>query len=101
MGKKVVLNTGWRNWHGELASKTYQGVEYADSMEQRVAWAAQLDAIGDARSNYEVWCAGQDFERYCKDKFSQPDSISTSWRNAPAQEIIINRINKLVNASSN
>ena len=92
MGKKMLMNTGWRNQHGRLAWTTYGGEKYPDNMEQRVVWAAQLAAIGDPRSNFTVWCAGQDFERYCRDKAAQPDFIDTSWRNAPAQEAIMEGI---------
>jgi len=91
MGKKVLMNSGHENRHGWIAWDRSIPIT-ADSMEQRVAWAAQLAAIGDPRSNFTAWCAGQDFERYCRDKAAQPDYIETSWRNAPAQEAIIEGI---------
>jgi len=96
MGKLVVMNTGWENRHGFLytSPRRYSG-SIPDNAEQRVAWAAQLAAILDPRSNFTSWCAGQDFERYCRDKAAQPDFIDTSWRNAPAQSAIIDWINAI------
>jgi len=94
-GKKILMNTGWRNGHGELTRSLIGG---ADNQEQRVAWAAQLRAINDPQSNMTVWCAGQDFERYCRDKAMQPDYIDTSWRKAPAEAIIIEIIREISSA---
>lgn len=100
MGKKVLMNTGYFSRHGRIA-EDYWNVQpiTADNMEQRVAWSAQLRAIRDPRSNYQVWCAGQDFERYCRDKAAQPDYIDTSWRNSIAQQAIINEIDAITNPS--
>jgi hypothetical protein len=93
IGKPVYMNTGWENRHGFLytSPRTTSG-STVDNAEQRVAWAAQLAAIKDPRSNYTAWCAGQDFERYCTNKATQPNDIETSWRNAPAQSAIIDGI---------
>jgi hypothetical protein len=89
MGKKVLMNSGYFNRHGWLAWSSYGGEKFADNIEQCIAWAGHLAAIADPRSNFTLWCAGQDFERYCRDKGEQPTYIDTSWRNAPAQEAII------------
>lgn len=92
MNKTMLLNTGWENCHGFLSTSPRRASSTVDNQEQRLAWKAQLAAIRDQRSNYTAWCAGQDFERYCRDKAAQPSSIDTSWRNAPAQEAIISDI---------
>jgi len=93
MGRLVLQNTGWESRHGFLYTSPRRGSGTTpDSMEQRVAWASQLAAIWDSRSNYTAWCAGQDFERYCRDKADDPNSLDTSWRGAPAQTAIIDGI---------
>ena len=100
MGKKVLMNTGYFSRHGKIA-EDYWNIQpiTADNMEQRVAWSALLRAIRDPRSNYQVWCAGQDFERYCRDKAAQPDFIDSSWRKSVAQQAIINEIDTITNPS--
>lgn len=94
-GKLVLMNTGWANGHGVLASHSHE-TGTLDNTEQAVAWAAQLAAIGDARSQMSTWCAGQDFERYCYDKGTNPSHIDTSWRKAPAQAAIIDGIRSIL-----
>jgi hypothetical protein len=94
-GTKVLLNTGYWNAHGRIAWKG--GPYETDAMEQRVAWASQVRAVaGDPRSNYTEWCAGQDFERYARDKAAQPDWVDDSWRNSPAQDAIIEEIQAIL-----
>jgi len=97
IGKLVLMNTGWENRHGFLytSPRRYSG-NTPDNQEQRVAWAAQLAAIKDPRSNFTAWCAGQDFERYCRDKAAEPNFIDTSWRSAPAQTAIIDGIKAIL-----
>jgi hypothetical protein len=95
IGRRVLMNTGWVNRHGWLAWDRSIPIT-ADNAEQRVAWAAQLGAIGDPRSNFTVWCAGQDFERYCRDKAAQPTYIETSWRKAPAESAILQQIRSIL-----
>jgi hypothetical protein len=96
-GRLVIMNTGWENRHGFLyTSPSRYSSNTPDNEEQRVAWAAQLAAIQDPRSNFTAWCAGQDFERYCRDKSAEPDFIDTSWRNAPAESAIIAGIRSIV-----
>lgn len=80
--KKVLMNTGYVNSHNTLAG----GGGSFDNQAQRVAWAAQIRAVRN-----QTWCAGQDFERYTSNK-ATTTSIDTSWRNAPAQEIIMQEI---------
>jgi hypothetical protein len=97
MGKLVLQNTGWESSRGFLYhSPNRVSGATADLMEQRVAWASQVSAIWDSRSNYTSWCAGQDFERYCGDKAANPNSLDTSWRGAPAETVIINGINNVL-----
>jgi hypothetical protein len=97
MGKLILQNTGWESSHGFLYhSPNRVGGTTSDSMEQRVAWASQVAAIWDSRSNYTSWCAGQDFERYCRDKAADPNSLDTSWRGAPAETVIIDGIKNVL-----
>ena len=92
MGKKVLMNTGWESRHGVLChAPQTSGGGVPDNMEQRVAWASQLEAISDDRSIMESWCCGQDFERYCENK-SSTVGTNSSWRNSPAQQKIIELI---------
>jgi hypothetical protein len=94
-GTKILLNTGYVNRHGKIG---WGSGGWADGMEQRVAWASQVRAVaGDPRSDYTEWCAGQDFERYARDKAAQPDYMDTSWRNSPAQNAIIEEIQAILN----
>jgi hypothetical protein len=98
MGKLILQNTGWESSHGFLYhSPNRVSGATVDLMEQRVAWAAQLGAIADNRSQWQTWCAGQDFERYCEDKATNPTNLGASWRNAPAQEAIISGIRSILN----
>lgn len=96
MGKKVLMNSGWENNHGDIA-RARTGI--TDNEEQRISWAAHLAAIGDPRSNFTAWCAGQDFERYCRDKTAYPDYINTSWRKASAESAIIEGIRAIINTT--
>lgn len=96
MGKKIILNTGWENRHAFLSSSPRRTTITPDNQEQRVAWAAQLAALGDPRSNFTAWCAGQDFERYCRDKALQPTFIDASWRRSPAESAIIEGIQAIL-----
>ena len=99
-GKPVYMNTGWENRHGFIyTSPRRTSGSTPDLAEARVAWAAQLAAIGDPRSNFTWWCAGQDFERYCENKATSPSTIDTSWRNAPAQSAIIQGIRDILGIS--
>ena len=81
-GKKILMNTGYSNTHSILSRS---GGSF-DNQAQRVAWASQIRAIRD-----QNWSAGQDFERYTKNKYQSSD-IDDSWRNAPAQQAIIDEI---------
>jgi len=93
MNKRILLNTGWENRHGFIASSPRGGSNITDPLEQKLAWMSQLIALGDkARSKPEQWLAGQDFERYTRDKSLFPDYIDTSWWNAPAQSAIMAEI---------
>ena len=97
MGRKVLMNSGYANRHGRIADNydVFQPIT-ADLMEQRVAWMTQLNAIKDPRSNIQTWCAGQDFERYCRDMSAYPNAIADeSWRRSPAESGIISEINAI------
>ena len=97
MDTKILLNTGYWNAHGRIAQAA---TGEPDAMEQRVAWASQVRALArDSRSNYTEWCAGQDFERYARDKAAQPDYMDTSWHNSLAQEAIIEEIQAILSGS--
>lgn len=98
MGKRVLMNTGWENRHGMIATNPRRPSATPDAMEQRVAWASQLRAIGDPRSNASVWNAGQDFERYAHDKTEPTTRMDASWRNAPAETAIIEEIRAILSA---
>jgi len=95
-GKRILFNSGWVNRHGRLAWNTYSGGAVADNEEQKIAWASQLLAILDNRSNPSAWNAGQDFERYIRDKAAQPDFMDASYRKAPAQQAIIDIIRQFM-----
>jgi hypothetical protein len=100
-GTLVLMNTGWESSHGFLYhSPNRVANATVDLEEQKVAWAAQLGALADPRSQWQSWCAGQDFERYVEDKATDPTDLSTSWRNAPAQAVIIDGIDKILNETS-
>lgn len=98
MGVKVLLNTGYENRHGMIAQNPRRsGLYTPDSQEQRIAWIGQIRALTDPdRSNYTSWLAGQDFERYVRDKAVYPDRMDASWRNAPAETAIIEEIRAIV-----
>jgi len=84
---KILLNTGWENGHETLYySGRLSGGSY-DNEAQKVAWAGQVRAV-----RKQSWCAGQDFERYCEDKQSDPSLIDTSWRKSIAEAAIIQEI---------
>ncbi|OYD16934.1 hypothetical protein CH330_01310 [candidate division WOR-3 bacterium JGI_Cruoil_03_51_56] len=86
MGKPILTNVGYRNAH-EVLTRPIGSGGTIDAMAQKVAWVAQVRGFGS-----QPWCCGQDFERYCLDKDAHPTHIDTSWRNAPAQDGIIQEI---------
>jgi len=92
-GKKILLNTGYSNEHYTLVHSGRRSGDSPDSMAQKVAWVGQIRALGN-----NSWCAGQDFERYVLDKAVYPDHIDNSWRNAPAQDAIIEEIQAILTA---
>ena len=96
LGIPVLTNTGWTNGHAHMASGNPAGGGGGsyDNMAQKVAWMAQIKAIGN-----NSWSAGQDFERYCEDK-STGTSVSTSWRNSIAQPAIIQGIRDILQGLS-
>jgi len=96
MGKLVLQNTGWESSHGFLYNSPNRVSSTVDLKEQRVAWAAQLGALDDNRSQWQSWCAGQDFERYAEDKATDPTNLGASWHNAPAQTAIIDGIRSIL-----
>ena len=91
-GKKILMNSGWKNAHGTLVNPHGGGA--VDNVEQKIAWAAQLLALKG-----QSWCAGQDFERYCRDKAAQPTTVDTSWRKASAEQAIMAGIRNVLSTT--
>lgn len=87
-GTKILMNSGYESRH--FAGVTWPPSGTLDHTAQREAWAGHVLALGG-----QSWCAGQDFERYTEDKAANPSDSRTSWRNAPAQDVLINIINSI------